>query len=58
VKNLDRNLGLQIFLTNDWEKTREEGEGQQDQLEQNLKMKFTLIFQNHADLREELFDSS
>lgn len=53
-----RNSRLQNFLANDWEKTREEGEGQQDHLEQNLKMKFTLISQNHTDLQEEFCNPS
>lgn len=38
------NLRLQNFLANDWEETREEGEGQKEDLEQNFRMKFTLIF--------------
>lgn len=50
MKNLDKNSRLQNFPSNDREKTGEEGEGQQDHMEQNLKVKFTLISPNHTDL--------
>lgn len=58
MKNLNANSRLQNSLANGWEKTRKEGEGQQDHLEQKLKMKFTLISQNDTDLRELLYNSS
>lgn len=58
MKNSDRSSRLQSFLTNDWEKMREEGRGHQDHLEQSLKMAFTLISTNHVDLQEGLYNSN
>lgn len=58
MKNSDRSSRLQSFLTNDWEKTRDEGRGHQDHLEQSLKIAFTLISTNHIDLQEGLYNSS
>lgn len=58
MKNSDKSSRLQSFLTNDWEKMREEGRGHQDHLEQSLKTAFTLISTNHIDLQEGLYNSS
>lgn len=39
-------------------KTMEEGRSHQDDLEQSLKMEFTLISPNHIDFQEGLYNSS
>lgn len=58
MKNSGRSSRLQNFLTNDWEKMREEGRSHQDHLEQHVKMEFTLISLNHIGLQEGLYNSS